>query len=405
MSDSIVITGLGTVGPHGVGAKALAAALDEGRTAFTPIELSSDFHRSGSARLAGRVDLAALVPWLERDKARRMSAPSRMAVAAARLALEDAAIERASLHGRDVAVCLGTGFGPNEFTARILDQLRETGPESVSPFLFMESVANAHAGQVALDSGLRGANATIVQREASGLLALAQGLTYLSDPRCELALVGVVDEMGPLTHAMLDRFGALSRGGPFGECGRAFDAERNGFVASEGATVLVLEREERARARNAPIRARVRAALRANDPSASATSWGRGHAELAFALRKGLARHGLESRGIERVVSGASGSRAGDRLEGRVLRQLFGAQLPPVLVPKACTGEYGGGFLAAAVLALSDLAFGPTPGFEVLDPELEIRPHDGRRLSSARAVLVTSLAAGGAAAWLVLERV
>jgi 3-oxoacyl-(acyl-carrier-protein) synthase len=210
--------------------------------------------------------------------------------------------------------------------------------------------------------------------------------------------------MGPLTHGMLDRFGALSRGGPFGECGRAFDAERNGFVASEGATVLVLEREDRARARRAPLRARVRAALRANDPSATAASWGHGHAALAASLRSGFARHGLAPRSVDRVVSGASGSKKGDRLEGRVLRELFGAELPPVLAPKACTGEYGGGFLAAAVLALSSLDFGPTPGFEIVDPELELRPHDGRRLPPARSVLATSLASGGAAAWLVLER-
>jgi len=401
----IVITGLGTLGPHGLGPEALAGGLSQGRPALSPVDLAPGFHRVGSARLAGRIDPLALKPWLDPHKARRLSSPSRMAVVAARMALEDAGLQRAELAGRDVAVCLGTAFGPNEFTVKLLDQARETGPESASPFLFMESVANAHAGQVALDSQLRGANATIVHREASALLAVAQGLAYLEAEGCELALVGCVDEITPLIHAMLDRFDALSCGGAFGECGRAFDADRDGLVACEGATVLVLEREERARARGAPIRARISATIRANDPSATASNWGDGHAHLAEALRRGLRRSGIERERIDRIVSGASGSRRGDRLEGLHLREVFGGgDLPPILAPKACTGEYGGGFLAAAVLSLSPLDFGPTPGFESVDPELGIRPHDGRPLPDARCVLVSSLAAGGAAAWMVLAR-
>jgi len=402
LNPDIVITGLGTLGPHGIGLAPLQDGLREGRTAASAIELSPRFHRAGSARMAGRVDPLGLKPFLDPQLARRLSLPSRMAVAAARLALADAGLERSELAGRDVAVCLGTAFGPNEFTSRLLDQIRQPGPESASPFLFMESVANAHAGQVALDSGLRGTNATVVQREASALLAVAQGLACLASERCELALVGCTDEVTPLTHGMLDRFGALSRGETWGsECGRALDAERDGIVYSEGATVLVLERAARARARGAPIRARLRAALRANDPSASASSFGTGHAHLASALRRGLARSGITR--IDRIVSGASGSRPGDRLEGLHLRHAFAPDdLPPVLAPKACTGEFGGGFLAAAVLALSALDFGPTPGFERVDPDLGIRPHDGRRLPRAKNVLVSSLAAGGAAAWVVL---
>jgi 3-oxoacyl-[acyl-carrier-protein] synthase II len=404
VTPDVVITGLGTVGPHGPGAEALAAGLAEGRTAFSPVDLSQGFHRAGSARMAGNVEAEALWGWLDRDRSRRMSLASRMAVVAARMALQDAGLERAELAGRDVPVCLGSPFGPNRISAKLLDQMRAGGPLSVSPLLFMESVANALAGQVALEFRLRGPNVTVVQREASGLLAVAEALNHMRASGCELALVGAADEFGPVTHAMLDRFEALSRG-PTGECGRAFDAARDGFVVSEGATVLVLERAERAAARGARVQARVRAAVRANDPSATAAGWGMGHALLAGAARRGLERFGIAPTEVDRVVSGASGSRGGDRLEALHLRELFrGRELPAILAPKACVGEYGGGFLAAAVLALGPLEFGPTPGFETLDPELGIRPHDGRRLAPARHVLASSLASGGAAAWLVLGR-
>ncbi len=397
---SIVITGIGTVGPHGVGTAALAAALADGTNAATELEPVPDFHSpSAHPRYLGRVDPAALAPHLDPRTSRRMSLPSRLAVVAARLARADAGLEAEHFEGHDVAVCLGTAFGPTDFTIRLLDQIRDKGPEAASPFLFMESVANAHAGQVALDAQLVGPNATIVQREASALSAVAQGVSYLASGRCELALVGAVDEIAPMTHGALERFGALSSG----PCGRALDAARDGYAVSEGATVLVLERDDTAHARGARVLARVRTALRGNDPTASAVTWGDGAERLGLTLRLGLERAGLTPFAIDRVVSGASGSRRGDRLEALLLRQVLGDTPPSVLTPKAVTGEFGGGFLAAAVLAATGADFGPTPGFESVDPELGLRPHDGRPLERARTVLVSSLAAGGAAAWLVLE--
>ncbi len=404
MRSDLVVTGLGTIGPHGAGVEALAAGLAQSRVVRCEVDQSPAWHPAQPARFAGRVDPAQLKPWIDAAKARRQSLPSRLAVAAGRMAFEDAGLERAARAGRDVAVSLGTAFGPNDFTAKLLDQIAGAGPQSASPFLFMESVANAHAGQVALDSELRGANITVVQREASGLLALIQGAACFDDGACELALVGMVDEMGSLTHGMLDQYAALSRGAAGGgELGRAFDAGRDGFFAAEGATLLVLERASDAAARGARVRARITGAVRANDPSAPRTDWGSGVAHLSAALARGMQRHGLSPADFDAVVSGASGSRRGDWLEAQVLKRVLGAEaLPTVLAPKATLGEFGGGFLGAAILALSS-PFGPTPGFESIDPELGIRPHDGRELAPPQRLLVSSLAAGGAAAWLFVD--
>src|SRR4029079_2542629 len=137
----------------------------------------------------------------------------------------------------------------------------------------------------------------------------------------------------------------------------------------------------------------------------SRVSWGRGHDALARAARRMFDRAGLAPSDIDLVVSGASGSVAGDRLEADTLLALWnGAPLPPVLAPKSVTGEYGGAHLAAAILATVGAEFGPTAGFERLDPALRITPHAGGPLPAPRHVLVTSLAGGGAAAWTVLER-
>jgi 3-oxoacyl-(acyl-carrier-protein) synthase len=158
-------------------------------------------------------------------------------------------------------------------------------------------------------------------------------------------------------------------------------------------------------ARGRAARVRVRAAGSAFDPTASRVGWGRGEDALARGLGRGLDRAGLRPHDIDLVVSGASGARAGDRLEGRTLRLAWrGATLPPVVAPKGVVGEYGGAFLAAAVLAAEGRGLGPTAGFDEPDPEVGITPHRGAPLAPPHRVLVTSFAAGGAFAWLVLER-
>jgi 3-oxoacyl-(acyl-carrier-protein) synthase len=173
----------------------------------------------------------------------------------------------------------------------------------------------------------------------------------------------------------------------------------------EGATVVVVEDEAAARRRGARLLARVRAWGSGFDPSASRVSWGHGHEALARALTRTLDRAGLGARDIDLVVSGASGAVAGDRLEADMLHAVWrGAPLPPVLAPKAVTGEYGGAHLAAAIFATGGAEFGPTAGFEEFDPRLRVTPHAGGPLPAPRLVLATTLAGGGSAAWLVLER-
>jgi 3-oxoacyl-(acyl-carrier-protein) synthase len=125
---------------------------------------------------------------------------------------------------------------------------------------------------------------------------------------------------------------------------------------------------------------------------------------LAHALRHQLDRAGITPASIDRIVSWASGTRRGDRLEADVLRATWGdLPVPPILAAKGVTGDHGGGLLSAAVLAAEGATFGATAGFAEPDPELGVVPYDGRALAPPQRVLVTALAVGGAAAWMVLE--
>ena len=402
-TPGVVATGLGAIGPWGSERAALARALTAGRPLASEIE-GSAFLAEGASRRAALVPEIDLSPWLPGSSARRLGRPSRWAVAAARMALEDAGL--ASLSDRRVAVVLATAFGAVSFTEKLVHQILVEGPESAQPFYFSECVANAAAAQVALAVGARGANVTVTQREAGPLVALARATAEVREGRADVALVGAADEMTPLLHRVLDQFGTTSRrDGPLEEAARPFDVLRNGVLAGEGAVVLVLERETDARARGVARAVRIASTAGAFDPKASASDWGEGDEALAAGLSRALAAAGRGIAAIDLIVSGASGSRRGDRLEARVLGRACGdGALPPLLVPKAITGEYAGGQLAAAFLAATGTAFGAVTTLSRVEPGLPVVVHDGAPLPAPDAVLVSALAAGGAGAWAVLER-
>lgn len=406
MQSAVVVTGLGSLLGAGAGRRALEDALSAGAIRATRIDDRSGNHPPDASRTASLVGPVDWSRWIAPVEARRMSPPARFAVAAARLALQDAGLTASPEPDPTVSVALATAFGPSSYTQRLLDQILDGGPPSASPALFAECVANAPASRVGVMLRACGPQHTIVEGEVGPLRALARGAADVRSGRSRAAFVGASEEMTPFVHAALDRFRALARPGADGlEQGRPFDRERDGFLAAEGAVILVVESETEARSRDATPLARVIGAGAAFDPSAPPSGWGSGVEILARELTRSMQRCGRTPRDFDLVVSGASGSRAGDRLEALVLRRAWDdCELPPVVAPKGTVGEYGGGFLAAAVLAAAGRALAGSVGFQSIDPELEMRPHDGSDLGAVRNVLVTTVGSGGAAAWVFLER-
>lgn len=399
----VVVTGLGVVSSAGAGRDVATADLAEPALTVTEVDTSHGYHLTGGARSAVSAAHVPLRDWVPPLVARRMSPSSKMSVAAARMAVADAGLEAASFER--AAVVLSTSYGASDVSERILRQIFLESPEAVSPALFTESVANAPGAQIALALGARGANLTVTQRQAGPWLALGRAVAELATGRADRVLVGAVDELNPLLHAALDRLGALVRPGPDGaEIAKPFDRHRDGFVAGEGAVVAVLEPEEAALARGARRLARVRSTGSAFEPDAPRTGWADDGRATADAIAAALACDGLSPADLEVVVSGACGSWPGDRFEARVLRALWPADpMPAVITPKAWLGEHGGPLLASAVLIADGAACGPTPGFSVPDPDLDVRPHAGGPLPATPSVLGIASAAGGAVSWAVLE--
>ncbi len=374
MSAITLLTGVGVCGSFGSGKSALAAALEQGSV---PVSVAVSCHPPGAPDrnlYFARVEPSALRSLITPLEGRRMSPPSRMAVAAARLAIADASLDPACFGAGRIGVSLGTAYGCSSYASRMLDEAHAFGWESASPVLFTETVPNVLAGQLALALQLTGPNFTVTQREASGLTALARADALCRARICDAVLTGVADEMSPVILTTLDRLRMTA--GVRGLPARPFDPDSPGCLAAEGACVLIAETEDGAKARGVKGGVRVLAVARANDPSATPRGWGGEPERCVRRLSAEIERAGVRLASIHRIVSGASGVPEGDRAEWARLSAAFGERMPPVSAPKGITGEYGGGFLAAAVMGIG----------------------------SGERVLVTSAAVGGALVWAVLER-
>jgi len=147
LSEPVLVTGLGTLGAWGGGSDRLAAALAAGVPLTSEVDRSAGYHLPCGARRACLVPAGELAGWLSPAESRRMSPPSKLAVAASRMALRCAGLAEAGEAG--TAVSIATAFGPSTNTEALLKQILFEGPEAASPSLFMESVANAPAARTA----------------------------------------------------------------------------------------------------------------------------------------------------------------------------------------------------------------------------------------------------------------
>ena len=388
----IPITGIGVIAPGAVGVEAFRALLESGTTAIAEVER---FDTSGlSAHKAALVRDFKPRDFIAPMKMRRMNMLSRLGVAAARLAIDDAG---AALEP-DTGVAIGTAFGPVQTSVEYMQEYVAKGPALAPPQLFAESVANAPGSHIAIEWGLRGFNITFTQRESSVLAAAMYGATQVMKKSVRAVLIGGVEEANEMLFSVLDRIGALAHAnGTVDEAARPFDRRRNGFVLGEAGAVLVASTGTRA-----PY-AWLSGFGMTRDTTASISDWGSGHEMVAKAMRAAIDDAEISLDSIDAVYASANGSVRGDALEERALRTLFGDRMPPVVATKGFFGEYAAGGalqLAAAVLALSDQKLHASPGFE----EGELPVTRETRSAELRHVLVNSVSAGGGVVCAVLSR-
>ncbi|ARZ65792.1 3-oxoacyl-ACP synthase [Streptomyces albireticuli] len=398
----VAVTGLGLVTPGGIGVGPSWRAVTEARPAAAWDPLLAHHRVRISCRVPG-FDAAAL---LGARRAHRLDPFVQFALVAAREAVADAGLDPATWDGGRVGVVLGCADGGPITVEEQHRVLLGEGPARVSPLLLPRQLPNMLAGQAALEFGARGPNLVVATACASGASAVGTARDLLALDRCDIVLTGGSEAMlTPLVMAGFAQMGALSQReeDPQG-ASRPFDAGRDGFVAGEGAGILVLERAADARARGARVRGRI-VGYGASADAHHLTSphpEGRG---LEAAIRAALADAGLSPGEVGHVNAHGTSTPLNDLAEARVIHRVLTGR-PLVTSTKGVTGHLLGAAGAVeavfAVLTAEQRLVPPTANLTSLDPRMDIDVASRPTPAPGGVILSNSSGFGGQNAVLVL---
>jgi 3-oxoacyl-[acyl-carrier-protein] synthase II len=387
----VFVTGAGVVTPLGNDLGSFCDNLIAGRSGAGPI---TRFESSAyTTRFACEVKDFTYEGIIDRKDAKRMDRFVQYAIVAAHEALRTSGLDLERTDRDRVGVVLGSGIGGMETFETQHSQLVEKGPGRVSPFFIPMMILDMAPGQVSIQYGLRGPNFSTTSACASGANAIGESLRLLRAGDADVMLTGGTEAtITPMAVAGFGNARALStRNDDPQRASRPFDRDRDGFVIGEGAGLLVLETEEHARRRGAPLLCELVGYGTSGDAyhmTAPAEDGG----GAARAMRRALEDARLPVDAVGYINAHGTSTPAGDPIEVRAVKDVFGDHARRLMMSssKSMTGHLLGaaGGLEAVVTALT-LARGvvsPTINLDTADPacDLDFVPNQ------ARAVRVTA---------------
>lgn len=401
-AQRVVVTGVGAVTPLGTTAKDTWEALVRGENAVRAIE--DEWAADLPVRIAARVD-DAFADRLAVRELRRLDRAEQLALVAGREAWASAGAPE--VDGTRLAVVVGSANGGIATTLAQSAVLAAEGPRRVSPHTVTMLMANGPAAWLSLDLGAQAGARAPVSACAAGAEAIATGREMIRAGTADVVVCGGVEAgVLPFSLVAFAQARALSRRHHDPEhASRPFDADRDGFVMGEGATVVVLEREDHARARRADVLGVVAGASVTSD---AFDIVGGDPVNQARTVTTALRDAGLSPADVGLVHAHATSTPAGDVTEATALRTALGTP-PPVTSTKGATGHLLGasGALGALVglLALRDGVVPPTLHLDRQDPAVDLDVvHGAARPTGARHAVVDAFGFGGHSATLVLSR-
>ncbi|PYC72372.1 3-oxoacyl-ACP synthase [Streptomyces tateyamensis] len=397
------MTGLGLVTPAGIGIETNWERIVSGRSTA-----ALDPALAGAAiPFVSRVPDFDAAEQLGREHAWRLDRFVQLALVAARQAVADAGLDAGRWDGARVAVVLGNSLGGTATFETQHQRLLAHGPQRVSPLLIPMFMMNMLSGQVAMDLGAKGPNLVTATACASGATAIGVGRELLRSGAADIVLAGASEAaLSPAVLAGLNQLGALShRVDDPATASRPFDADRDGFVAAEGAGILVLERMPDARARQARVRARI-SGYGASADAHHATAPDPTGAGVELAVRAALQDAAVLPQEVQHINAHGTSTKLNDATEARMVHRLFGAT-PAVTSTKGVIGHTLGaaGAIEAAytVLAVERGLVPPTANLTKLEDGMEIDVVQGpAREAKVDVALSNSFGFGGQNAVLVV---
>jgi 3-oxoacyl-[acyl-carrier-protein] synthase II len=408
--DRIVVTGMGLVTPLGIGVAPFWQGLATGRSAIGPATL---FNAEGLAcGVAAEVPSFEPQQFVESKEARKLSRASQFAVAAARMALDDARIVVDDQNRYEIGVLIAnSSTSPPEIELSTKTYF-ERGPARLNPFHFAASLPHMPACQVTIQLGVLGHSSAIGTACAAGAQALGEAAEIIRRGDASVMLAGGSEAtICRLTIASFLSLRALTTRSdlPPAAASRPFDAKRDGFVLGEGAGVLVLERLSDARERGARIYAELTGYASASDAYHITAPHPEGSG-AARAISKALRRANIYPRQVDYINAHATSTPHGDIAETLAIKQAFGeyAYQIPISSIKSMIGHLtsaaGAVEAAATILTLQHGLVPPTINYEYPDPEcdLDYVPNQARA-AKLRIAMSNSFGFGGINSALVFQ--
>ncbi len=413
----VVITGMGVVSPLGIGRHDAWKALLEGRSGVDRISLFDPDEYKLETQIAAEVkefDINNF--YTDRRKVgsmlKEMDRVTLFAMAAAKLAIEDANLEIRKMVPERVGTFIGTGVGGLITTTHDHIRLFAGGPRKMGIRTIIKLMPNAPSGQVAIEHGAKGRAKSDNTACASGLDSLFDAYMYIKNNRADVMISGGTEaSLNPFAVAGFGNMMALSkRNSEPHKASRPFSADRDGFVIGEGSVVLILEELEHAERRNAPIFAEIRGGGATCDAThiVAPDETGSG---AARAMREALNDAEMSPSDIDYINAHGTSTTLNDERETMAIKTVFGDHAYKVAISSSKSmmghmlGAAGPVGVAATALSIGDQKVHPTINLDNPDPkcDLDYVPNVAREMKINNA-MVEALGFGGHNTVIILSK-
>ena len=411
MANRVVITGMGAITPIGTGKDAFWNALLEGKngisriTRFDPTEYK--------AQIAGEVKDFDPADYMDKKESKRVDRYAQFAIAAAKLAIEDAKLDLEKEDLERIGTFVGSGIGGIETMHGQYEKLFDKGPSKISPFFIPMMIGNMAAGHVSIAFGLKGPSSCVVTACATGTNNIGDAFKVIQRGDADVMVAGGTE--ASISGAAVAGFCSMKalctdHNDDPEHASRPFDANRSGFIMGEGAGLVVLESLEHAEARGAHIYAEL-VGYGSNSDAFHITQPAP-HGEMAAkCMHKALKDAGLEPSDIDYINAHGTSTHFNDLTETEAIKTVWGEGAKNLSVSsiKSMTGHLlgaaGGVECIATVLAVANDMLPPTINYETPDEGLDLDYVPNKaKAKTVRAALSNNLGFGGHNACIVIKK-
>jgi 3-oxoacyl-[acyl-carrier-protein] synthase II len=406
----VVVTGLGLVAPVGLDVKSSWDNILAGKSGIKPI---THFDiKPFSTRFGGPIYGFEIGEYISEKEAKKMDKFIHYGMAAGCQAIADAGLEIDDSNRRRIGVAIGSGIGGITGIENNYEAYRSKGPRRISPFFVPANIINMVAGNLSIKFGLKGPNYSIVSACSTATHNIGEAAIMIRHGYVDVMIAGGAEmATSPVGLGGFAAARALSTRNDAPEAAsRPFDRDRDGFVLSDGAGVVVLEEYERAKARGAPIYAEL-VGVGMNSDAYHMTAPSENGEGACDCMLLALADAGLDADQVNYINAHGTSTPAGDVAETMAIKRAFGARAyeVPVSSTKSMTGHMlgaaGGAEAIFTILAIRDQTAPPTINYETPDPscDLDYVPNIAREMRIDVA-LTNSFGFGGTNGTLVFRR-